>query len=184
MCEIRCGLVVRIPGLYPGGPGSIPGIGKLNFFEKDSAPFHTSSSSSFFFYLGSSKKWSKIQEMIQDRLRLFRGIITGAVSVKDFRNKTFVILFQTLVISRLHGRELLWLSFISRQSLKIASLDCYAQMKSFLEIQCVWCTYQCFSPRGGRSGLPQGIRQFWKIWVLIPYPCDAILCPKSPGRTF
>ena len=24
---IRCGLVVRIPGFHPGGPGSIPGIG-------------------------------------------------------------------------------------------------------------------------------------------------------------
>ena len=28
---IRCGLVVRIPGFHPGGPGSIPGTG-TNFF--------------------------------------------------------------------------------------------------------------------------------------------------------
>ena len=29
MCAaaIRCGLVVRIPGFHPGGPGSIPGTG-------------------------------------------------------------------------------------------------------------------------------------------------------------
>ena len=25
--EIPCGLVVRIPGFHPGGPGSIPGMG-------------------------------------------------------------------------------------------------------------------------------------------------------------
>ena len=31
-CELRYGLVVRIPGSHPGGPGSIPGNGKL--FEK------------------------------------------------------------------------------------------------------------------------------------------------------
>ena len=30
--SIRCGLVVRIPGFHPGGPGSIPGIGKRIFF--------------------------------------------------------------------------------------------------------------------------------------------------------
>ena len=31
--QIRCGLVVRIPGFHPGGPGSIPGIGKyITFF--------------------------------------------------------------------------------------------------------------------------------------------------------
>ena len=36
-----------------------------------------------------------------------------------------------------------------------------------------------------RAGLPQRIRKFWKNEVgLIPYPCDAILCPKSPGRAF
>ena len=27
----RCGLVVRIPGFHPGGPGSIPGIGTTLF---------------------------------------------------------------------------------------------------------------------------------------------------------
>lgn len=26
-CSLRCGLVVRIPGFHPGGPGSIPGTG-------------------------------------------------------------------------------------------------------------------------------------------------------------
>ena len=30
--QLRYGLVVRIPGSHPGGPGSIPGNGKL--FEK------------------------------------------------------------------------------------------------------------------------------------------------------
>ena len=30
----RCGLVVRIPGFHPGGPGSIPGIGTTSFIEK------------------------------------------------------------------------------------------------------------------------------------------------------
>ena len=30
--EVRYGLVVRIPGSHPGGPGSIPGNG--NFFSK------------------------------------------------------------------------------------------------------------------------------------------------------
>ena len=34
------------------------------------------------------------------------------------------------------------------------------------------------------GGLPQGIRQFWKNWGLIPYPCDTFLCQKSPGRAF
>ena len=27
IAAIRCGLVVRIPGFHPGGPGSIPGTG-------------------------------------------------------------------------------------------------------------------------------------------------------------
>ena len=27
--QLRYGLVVRIPGSHPGGPGSIPGVGKL-----------------------------------------------------------------------------------------------------------------------------------------------------------
>ena len=27
------GLVVRIPGFHPGGPGSIPGVGTLLFFN-------------------------------------------------------------------------------------------------------------------------------------------------------
>ena len=27
LSPIRCGLVVRIPGFHPGGPGSIPGTG-------------------------------------------------------------------------------------------------------------------------------------------------------------
>ena len=27
--SLRCGLVVRIPGFHPGGPGSIPGTGTL-----------------------------------------------------------------------------------------------------------------------------------------------------------
>ena len=30
----RCGLVVRIPGFHPGGPGSIPGIGTTLFYRK------------------------------------------------------------------------------------------------------------------------------------------------------
>ena len=29
--QLRYGLVVRIPGSHPGGPGSIPGNGKLLF---------------------------------------------------------------------------------------------------------------------------------------------------------
>ena len=29
--SFRCGLVVRIPGFHPGGPGSIPGTG-TNYF--------------------------------------------------------------------------------------------------------------------------------------------------------
>ena len=32
---IRCGLVVRIPGFHPGGPGSIPGTGTIFFFIDD-----------------------------------------------------------------------------------------------------------------------------------------------------
>ena len=32
---IRCGLVVRIPGFHPGGPGSIPGIGTTFFLPKN-----------------------------------------------------------------------------------------------------------------------------------------------------
>ena len=27
--SVPCGLVVRIPGFHPGGPGSIPGMGTL-----------------------------------------------------------------------------------------------------------------------------------------------------------
>ena len=29
LTSIRYGLVVRIPGSHPGGPGSIPGVGNL-----------------------------------------------------------------------------------------------------------------------------------------------------------
>jgi hypothetical protein len=32
LCNIRYGLVARIPGFHPGGSGSIPGIG--NFFSE------------------------------------------------------------------------------------------------------------------------------------------------------
>ena len=32
VCVIPDGLVVRIPGFHPGGPGSIPGLGNLTFF--------------------------------------------------------------------------------------------------------------------------------------------------------
>ena len=29
--QVPCGLVVRIPGFHPGGPGSIPGMGVFFF---------------------------------------------------------------------------------------------------------------------------------------------------------
>ena len=29
--DLPYGLVVRIPGFHPGGPGSIPGVGTLRF---------------------------------------------------------------------------------------------------------------------------------------------------------
>ena len=35
--HLRYGLVVRIPGSHPGGPGSIPGNGKVNFARLDKA---------------------------------------------------------------------------------------------------------------------------------------------------
>ncbi len=35
---IRYGLVVRISGFHPGGPGSIPGIGKILFHFASSGP--------------------------------------------------------------------------------------------------------------------------------------------------
>ena len=31
--QVRCGLVVRIPGFHPGGPGSIPGTGIFSFIH-------------------------------------------------------------------------------------------------------------------------------------------------------
>ena len=30
--DLPLGLVVRIPGFHPGGPGSNPGVGSLSFF--------------------------------------------------------------------------------------------------------------------------------------------------------
>ena len=44
---IPYGLVVRIPGFHPGGPGSIPGVGTFNiFFEKKEKrkPYHSHNS--------------------------------------------------------------------------------------------------------------------------------------------
>ena len=31
--DLPCGLVVRIPGFHPGGPGSIPGVGTFFYFR-------------------------------------------------------------------------------------------------------------------------------------------------------
>ena len=39
-----------------------------------------------------------------------------------------------------------------------------------------------FFPRVWKAGLPQGILTILKNWCLIPYPCDIIMCQKSPGR--
>ena len=32
MISIPHGLMARIPGFHPGGPGSIPGVGELRFY--------------------------------------------------------------------------------------------------------------------------------------------------------
>ena len=42
MQDLPFGLVVRIPGFHPGGPGSIPGVGSYIFF-----PFFITNASFF-----------------------------------------------------------------------------------------------------------------------------------------
>ena len=64
--SIRCGLVVRIPGFHPGGPGSIPGTGTVIFVIVKTQ--HENSVSIFHFLLrvitgwllglGAKKSWS------------------------------------------------------------------------------------------------------------------------------
>ena len=58
----------------------------------------------------------------------------------------------------------------------------HAPINVFLQVMCV-----CGGGGGGGAGmgggvegLPQGIKQFQKNWGLIPFPCDTILCQKSP----